>query len=213
VSLDLDPDAILWNAPAAERDGRPLLVMMHGRRSDEHDLFSLAPELPREYVVASVRAPLAEEPGWSWWETHVSGDPDAELVDAAALAVTTWLDALPFTPSRIGTLGFSQGGAMATHVLRRDVARIAFAVNLAGFVVRGDQPGDAALTVSRPPVFWGRGSDDALFTPEIVERTGPWITTHSDATVRLYDGVAHSISRKELTDVVTFLSINSSPRV
>jgi phospholipase/carboxylesterase len=208
MSLDLDPDAILWNAPASEREGRPLLVVMHGRRSDERDLFSLEPELPAEYVVASLRAPLAEDPGWSWWETNVPGDPEAERVDASALAVTTWLDALPFTPSRIGTLGFSQGGAMATHVLRRDVARIAFAVNLAGFVVRGTQPGDAALAVSRPRVFWGRGRDDALFTPEVVERTGPWIDAHSDATVRVYDGVGHSISREELDDVVAFLSIS-----
>ena len=158
MTLDLDPDAILWSAAPAERDGRPLLIVMHGRGSNEEDLFALAGELPPEFVIASLRAPLAESGGWSWWETVVSGNPDAERVDAAAAAVTTWLDALPFTPSRVGTLGFSQGGAMATHLLRRDVERIAFAVNLAGFAIAGEQEADAALAVSRPPVFWGRGA-------------------------------------------------------
>lgn len=203
--IDFDPDAVLWSAKPGERDGRPLLVMMHGRGSDETDLFALASELPAEFVIASLRAPLPEGGGWSWWETVVSGNPDAERVDAAAAAVTTWLDALPFTPARIGTIGFSQGGAMATHLLRRDVARIAFAVNLAGFAIAGEQEGDAALALSRPPVFWGRGDADALFTPEIVARTEPWLAAHTSAEVHLYPGLGHSISREELEDVAEFL--------
>lgn len=205
MSLDLDPDATLWSAPPAEREGRPLLVVMHGRGSSEEDLFALAGELPPEYVIAALRAPIAEGPGWSWWETVVSGHPDAERVDSAAAAVTEWLDALPFSPSRVGALGFSQGGAMSVHLLRRDPARIAFAVNVAGFLVEGEQQGDAALAVSRPPVFWGRGAADELFTPPIVERTEAWLPDHSDAEVRVYPGLGHSISRQELDDIVAFL--------
>jgi phospholipase/carboxylesterase len=205
MSLDLDPDAILWNTPAAERDGRPLLVVMHGRGSNEEDLYGLAPELPPQYVIASLRAPVAEGPGWSWWETVVSGNPDAELVDMAASAVTTWLDALPFTPSVVGTLGFSQGGAMATHLLRRDVARVAFAVNLAGFVISGEQEGDAALGVTRPPVFWGRGDADELFTPEIIARTEAWLAGNVSEETHVYPGLGHAISRDELDDVAGFL--------
>ena len=209
MTIDLDPDAILWSAPAADRDGRALLVVMHGRGSDERDLFALAPQLPDEYLIASLRAPIAEGPGWSWWEPGgVHGDPAAEEVDRAVAAVITWLDSLPFTPSRIGTLGFSQGGAMATHLLRRDVARIAFAVNLAGFLVSGEQEGDAALAVSRPPVFWGRGAQDELFRGELaslVTRTEPWLATHATADVHVYPGLGHSISREELDDVNAFL--------
>ena len=209
MTIDLDADAILWSAPPAERDGRALLVVMHGRGSDEHDLFALAPELPKEFVIASLRAPIGEGPGWSWWEPGgVHGDPSAEEVDRSAAAVLTWLDALPFTPSKVGTLGFSQGGAMATHLLRRDVARIRFAVNLAGFLVSGEQEGDAALAVSRPPVFWGRGGDDGLFQGELaslVTRTEPWLAAHTTAEVVVYDGLGHSISRDELDDVAAFL--------
>lgn len=206
MTVALDPDAILWNTAPGERDGRPLLVVMHGRGSNEEDLFALAPELPPPYVIASLRAPLPESGGWSWWETVVSGNPDAERVDAAAAAVTTWLDALSFTPSSVGTLGFSQGGAMATHLLRRDVERIRFAVNLAGFAIGGEQRGDAALAVSRPPVFWGRGDADPLFTAQIVERTEPWLAEHTTAETHLYPGLGHSISRDELDDVVDFLT-------
>jgi phospholipase/carboxylesterase len=206
MSLDLDPDAVIWNTDPADRDGKPLLVLMHGRGSNEEDLAGLVPALPAGWVIASLRAPIAESGGWSWWETVVSGNPDAERVDAAAAAVTGWLDALPFEPSLIGTMGFSQGGAMATHLLRRDVERVRFAVNLAGFAIAGEQEADAALAVSRPRVFWGRGSADPLFTPEIIERTETWLADHADASVHVYPGLAHSISREELDDVVEFLN-------
>lgn len=206
MALHLDPDAVLWNAEPADRDGRPLLVVMHGRGSNEEDLFALAPGLPAEYVVASVRAPIAEAGGWSWWDTVVSGNPDADLVDDAAAAVTTWLDALPFEPTLVGTLGFSQGGAMATHLLRRDVTRVRFAVNLAGFAISGEQEADAALAVSRPPVFWGRGDADPLFTPEIIARTETWLSGHTTAETRTYPGLGHSVSREELDDVAGFLA-------
>lgn len=206
MTRDLDPDAIVWNAAADDREGRPLLVVMHGRGSDERDLAALAPELPGEYVIASLRAPIAEGPGWSWWEPGGRhGDPDAEDVDASAAGVLRWLDALPFTPGTVGALGFSQGGAMSTHLLRRAPGRIAFAANIAGFLISGPQEGDAALAVSRPPVLWARGGADELFTPELVERTAPWLATHAEATVRVYPGLGHSISREELDDIAGFL--------
>ena len=58
----LDPDVVRWSAPPAERDGRPLLVLLHGYGSDENDLFGLAPSFPPSSSMASVRAPLA--PPW-----------------------------------------------------------------------------------------------------------------------------------------------------
>ncbi|MDQ0893972.1 alpha/beta hydrolase [Agromyces ramosus] len=206
MSISIDPEAALWNADPGSRAGRPLLVLMHGRRGDPADRFAMASALPSEFVIVSLRAPIAEEGTWSWFDParNPSGDPLAEDADQAADAVLRWLDALTFTPSLIGTLGFSQGGAMATHVLRRS-ERIGFAVNLAGYVVRGEQRSDAVLAERGPPVFWGRGADDPLFDAEITERTAGWLERHTALESHVYEGLDHSTSPHEIEDVAEFL--------
>jgi phospholipase/carboxylesterase len=206
--LLLDDTATVWNVDEEQRQGLPLVVVMHGRGSDENDLAALFRELPDGFAYASVRAPIEEGPGWSWFEAgdgNESGDPTPENADRAAAAVLEWLDGLGWAPPLVGTLGFSQGGAMATHVLRHDPGRVRFAVNLAGFVVRGVQPTDDALAVARPPMFWGRGAEDGLFTPPLIERSVPWFESHTELDAHVYPGLGHSISRDELDDVVAFL--------
>ncbi len=205
--LLLDDTATVWSVPEEQRQALPLVVVMHGRGSDEHDLATLFPSLPRGFAYASVRAPIEEGPGWSWFDpgSNERGDPTPENADRAADGVLAWIDGLGWAPPLVGALGFSQGGAMSTHLLRRDPGRVRFAVNLAGFLIRGAQPTDAALAVAKPPVFWGRGTDDELFTPTLIERTDRWLDAHTAAEVRVYPGLAHSISPDELSDVVSFL--------
>ena len=84
--MQLDTSAILWSAPERERAGRPLLVLLHGYGSHEGDLFGMSPGLPLGPVIASLRAPVAENGGWAWWSRQDSpgGNPPADRVDAAA---------------------------------------------------------------------------------------------------------------------------------
>lgn len=203
--MQLDTSAILWSARERERAGRPLLVLLHGYGSHEGDLFGMSPGLPLGPVVASLRAPIAESGGWAWWSRADSpqGNPPAERVDAAAAAVLAWLDTLEFTT--VSLVGFSQGAALSLQLLRHAPGRFAATVAIAGFVAEGGHPGDAELARVRPPVFWGRGTDDHVIPADAVERTAQWLPGHADATIRIYEGLAHGISTPELIDLVAFL--------
>jgi pimeloyl-ACP methyl ester carboxylesterase len=130
--MRLDESAIMWSAPERERAGRPLLVLLHGYGSHEGDLFGMAPGLPLGPVIASVRAPIAENGGWAWFSLgdSVPGDPDPARVDAAASAVLEWLDTVDYTS--VSILGFSQGAALALQVLRLAPDRITATVALSG---------------------------------------------------------------------------------
>jgi phospholipase/carboxylesterase len=203
--MNLDADAVIWSAPERERAGRPLLVLLHGYGSHEGDLFQLAPRLPLQPVIASVRAPISENGGWAWFSVAQRSvvDPSAGDVDDATNALLEWLDTREFTS--VSLLGFSQGAGVALQAMRLQPTRFDAIVALSGFVAAGTQPGDADLIVRRPPVFWGRGTLDRIIPAEAIERTAEWLPTHSTATIRIYENLAHSLSSDELTDIVAFL--------
>ena len=206
ITVKIDTNAVLWSTPERDRAARPLLVLLHGYGSHEGDLFSLAPGLPLDTVVASVRAPLLAGPGHAWFP--LTGEFDIEQLgesaDAAAAAILDWLDTTESTS--VGLLGFSQGGATALQLLRLAPERFAYAVTLAGFVVGLDHPGDAALAAVKPPVFWGRGTLDDRIPAFAVQATEAWLPAHTDATIRIYEGLGHGISNPELKDVSSFIS-------
>lgn len=206
--MKLDPDAVIWSAPERERADRPLLVLLHGYGSHEGDLFQLSPRLPLEPVVASVRAPISEAGGWAWFSLAERGvgEPSPDEVDAATESLLDWLDTVEFTS--VSLLGFSQGAVVALQAARLRPGGFRSIVALSGFVASGDATGDAELTSTRPPVFWGRGTLDAMIPAEAVERTEAWLPGHSTPTIRIYENLAHAVSSDELTDITRFLAAN-----
>jgi len=204
--VQIDEESVLWSAPERERAGRPLLVLLHGYGSHEGDLFGLAPGLPLDPVIASLRAPLLAGAGNAWFPLTAETPPAAMegLTDAAAQAVLDWLDTTEST--QVGILGFSQGGATALQVLRLAPERIAYTVMLSGFVVGADHPGDAALAAVRPPVFWGRGTLDRVIPGPAIDWTAVWLPKHANTTTRVYEDLAHGVSRDELGDIHSFIA-------
>jgi phospholipase/carboxylesterase len=208
VNKPLDDDAVLWSAEPGERDGRPLLVLLHGYGADERDLFGLVPYLPPEFAVAALRAPLAPPfpaPGYSWYPIENLEDRDPVHTTAAATRLIEWTDAAAAAHRSIGLLGFSQGAAVALQAMRLEPSRFAFAVNLSGYATPGDLPRDAELAQLRPPVFWGRGTNDDVIPEFLVEHTVEWLPRHADLSGRVYPGLTHSVSEQELADVRVFL--------
>lgn len=45
----------------------PLVVLLHGRGSDERSILGLADHLPTGPAYAAVRAPIAENGGYAWF--------------------------------------------------------------------------------------------------------------------------------------------------
>jgi phospholipase/carboxylesterase len=205
VRLRIDQDAVLWSAPERDRASRPLLVLLHGYGSHEGDLFALSRSLPLEPVVASVRAPIAQGPGYAWFPR--AGESQAEerfeAVAESTRALIDWIDTTESTG--IGLLGFSQGAAMALQLLREQPTRFDYAVPLSGFVLPNDHEGDSRLAELRPPVFWGRGTDDAVIPSSLIDHTQEWLPRHSTLTQGMYEGVGHWVSEQEISEFGAFI--------
>ena len=101
---------------------------------------------------------------------------------------------------------------MATQLLRTRPDRIAGTVVLGGFVLGAEQPADAELARSRPPLFWGRGELDSVISAAAVARTGEWLPAHTSLRARTYPGLAHGINAAEAADVSSFVTEVASVR-
>ncbi|ROS58314.1 phospholipase/carboxylesterase [Frigoribacterium sp. PhB160] len=213
--VTIDPALIRWSADEADRAGRPLLVLLHGVGSHEGDLIGLAPYLPQDLVLASLRAPLPHGDGWSWYPLDTPGSPEPGPVDEAAEGVLAWVDSLGDAHPSIALLGFSQGGSLSLQLLRHAPQRFAWAAVLAGFVVpdasEATTARDEALAELRPSVFYGRGDIDSVIPTAAVERTTAWLEQHADAEQTVYPGLAHGVSQEELDDLNAFISRVTSP--
>ena len=201
---------VLWSKPESERDGTPLLVLFHGYMADESDLMGLTDHLPDEFTVASVRAPRPAGPGHSWFPLSREDDYSVERVVEAVTAVSGWLDTVRSVHSSVSLLGFSQGMAVATSLLRHRPADFACVVGLSGFAVPSEGHAffrDEEAAAAPAQFFWGRDQEDSVITPEMIEFTHAWLTSHTKLTKILYSNMLHSINLQELAHVREFLNL------
>ncbi len=102
-----------------------LLVLLHGVGSNERDLFGLAPFVPADFHVLSLRAPYAMGLGaYGWFEFVIA--PQGRVINEAQEAASRQTVAqmlasaaqqLGIPPERLVVGGFSQGGVMALSLL------------------------------------------------------------------------------------------------
>lgn len=208
VSFTIDPSSVLWKAPERGRRPTGMLVLLHGYGSNEKELFDQVVPLVPDMVVASVRAPQAEGPGYAWVSlreslTTVGVEAVFAKAGEAATAVADWLGSVT-TDERVGVLGVSQGGVLALHLLRTVPQRIAYVANLSGYILAGSTPGDVVLRKTQPPVFWGRGRLDDLIPTVDIERTSQWLSRHSTLVTATYE-TGHEVSRDEFNDAALFI--------
>jgi phospholipase/carboxylesterase len=201
-----------WSADVTECDA--VALFLHGYGSNERDLAGLADALELAVPWASLRAPREMGNGGNaWFEIVTPGDPDPEPVATATQSIWAWVDAHVDPKTRIIPIGFSQGGLMASQLLRTRPDRVLAPVILGGFVAGAAQAGDDLIAQSRPPVFWGRGAEDRVIGVAAISRTSGFLPSHSSLRERVYAGLGHGINAVEILDVRTFLIENVGANV
>ena len=174
----------LVRQPLPDESNPPLLLLLHGVGSNEHDLFGLAPMLDPRFVVVSLRAPITLAPGsYAWF--HVEFTPQGSLINPAEAeqsrqilieTIQQAVAAFGANPQRVYLMGFSQGAIMSASVALTRPDLVAGAVLMSGRILPEIQPrmvepeqlaGLPILTVHGSadtvlPIHNGRASRDLL---------------------------------------------------
>ena len=160
-------------------DPEGLLVLHHGRGTDERDLIGLADFLDpdKRLRVVTPRAPLnlPGSPGYHWYVVPRVGHPDRETFEAARTALAELHDRLweelGVGPERTVLGGFSMGAVMSYAMgLGADRPPVAGILAFSGFVptVEGWEPSFADRPTTR--AFVSHGRNDPIIGVDFAER-------------------------------------------
>jgi phospholipase/carboxylesterase len=196
-------------------EGGPVLVLLHGRGSDERDLFPLGRMLHPDATTVSVRAPFPAAPwgygpGYAWYRFLGGTTPESESFEQGQAALEALITGLPSQLRRTNPLvilgGFSQGGTSSLAFMMRNPGHVHAVLVFSGFLA--DHPSVAVTRerVRNTPIFWGHGTADSA-VPYAAAEAG-WKELKAAGAVleaRTYRGMSHTISEEELRDAATWL--------
>jgi phospholipase/carboxylesterase len=193
------PSPVVATAGSAD-PAAPLVVLLHGRGSDEREILALAEHLPPGPSYAAVRAPIAEGGGYAWFANRGIGRPvEASLRETTAW-FRGWLDEAAAPGRPVVLVGFSGGAAFAGGLLLDDPSRYAGVA-----VLYGTLPFDAGVPttpgrLAGVPVLVAQGEQDTVIPRELLDRTWTYLLGESGAvTTARRDPGGHGISAQTLS--------------
>lgn len=191
---------------AAEPDA-PLVVLLHGRGSNEQDIIGLADLLPAGPAYAAVRAPIGEGNGYAWFANRGIARPVPESLAESIDWFRNWLDGVAPAGRPVVLVGFSGGATFAGGVVLADPTRFAGLATLYATL-----PFDAGVPTSPGhlagvPVLVVQGDRDTVIPVELQARTWQYLHTDSGAllTARRSPG-GHGLTRDDVEALADWLT-------
>jgi phospholipase/carboxylesterase len=206
----------LVHQPSSREGAPPLLLLLHGVGSNEHDLFELVPALDKRFLIISVRAPNTLEPGsYAWFEIMFRpGLPpliNPEQAEASRKALLRFINeavsAYGADASQVYLMGFSQGAIMSASIMLTQPKLVAGAVLMSGRVLPEVLPLRApAEELAGFPVLVVHGRADAVLPIHHARESRQLL---SELPVKLdyrEYAMGHEVSLESLSDVSEWLS-------
>ena len=205
----------LVRQPIIEADTPPLLLLLHGIGSNEHDLYGLAPFLDNRFLIISVRAPHTLGPGsYAWFEADFTPQGpviNPEQAEASRKTLITFLKeaitAYGADPKQVYLMGFSQGAIMSASVALTQPELVAGAVLMSGRILPEIQPLIASNEeLSDFPFLVVHGTVDMVL-PITHGRASRELLSSLPVNLTYHEyPMGHEVNQESLSDVTTWLS-------
>jgi phospholipase/carboxylesterase len=205
----------LISQPKVGASTPPLLLLLHGVGSNEHDLFGLVPYLDKRFLIISVRAPNTLGPGsYAWFDVDFT--PQGPVInpaqaEASRLALITFLDeavnAYNADPKQIYLMGFSQGAIMSASIALTQPQLVAGVVLMSGRILPEIQPLIASNEeLSGLPFLVVHGTSDMVL-PISYGRASRQLLSSLPVELTYHEyRMGHEVSQESLADVTAWLS-------
>lgn len=195
------------------RAGEPLetaraaMILVHGRGASAEDIMTVGAELSRPGF--AYLAPQAAGNAWYPYPFTAPIDSNQPYLDAALDMLAGLVSQVEATvpAARIVLLGFSQGACLSLEFAARHARRYGAVIGLSGGLIGPDgTPRDYLGDFEGTPVFLGCSDVDPHIPKErVIESGAVFERLGAEVTLRLYPGMAHTVSADEIDAVLEIL--------
>lgn len=205
------PLPYLVQTPAGQSAASPMIILMHGYGSNEEDLFELAKELPKNYIVISVQAPIAVGNHSFQWFHNNDARTDADLAQSRK-KMTAFITAATAKyhadAKQVYLSGFSQGAMMCYEVGLTAPQLLKGIAPLSGKIFESLKPQiKKSAALSKLRIFIGHGDADNRVPYSLAEEAKDYLTQLGlSPAFHTYKGMQHSINATELSDLIAWLN-------
>ncbi len=192
--------------------GNPLLILLHGRGTDENDLLGLASYLDDRLHIVSARAPFQFQwgPGYAWYDIEEVGKPDKEKFPRSRDLILDLIDTLRGEKKGIGKktflLGFSMGAVMAYAVALAHPEKINGVVAHSGYIAEGENTNYRWEQAKSVEFFIAHGTADPVIPVQFGRRAEELMKKYGMNNTYKEFPFAHQISEESLGLFSTWLS-------
>lgn len=205
----------LIRRPLVETAAPPLLLLLHGFGSNEHDLFQLAPSLDARFLILSIRAPhvLGLE-SYAWFDVNfASKEPfiNPAQAEASRKALISFIQAAVVTynadPRQVYLMGFSQGAIMSAGIALMHPELVAGVVMMSGSVLPEVQPMMApSEKLQDLPFLVVHGTADSVLPIAHAHASRAFLSSLPVALTYHEYAMGHEIRPESLADIGAWLS-------
>lgn len=191
----------------------PAIFTLHGKGSNEKNMFGLVAPLSDDFIIVGVRGNLTLGAGYQYYELKSLGNPIREMFDEAVRQLEGFIryatEKYPIDASKRYLLGFSQGAILSMTLALTKGEQLKGIVALNGYVpefVKTEYPLRSVKDVS---VFISHGQFDSVFPIRIGHETAAYFQNQtSRLTFKTYP-TDHGVSEENQRDFVNWLTTDA----
>jgi phospholipase/carboxylesterase len=221
-SQKIDTDlTYLVHEPAKKNNKTPVLILLHGYRSNETDLFDLSKVLDPALIVFSLRAPHPAESGFAWYNLEFLPDQqfrynyqEAQQSRRQVLAfISKACAAYGVDSAQVFLMGFSQGAILSYDIAMAAPQKIKGVLALSGRMMEESKTMKTdAAKLAAVKFFIAHGYSDNVIKIADAEKAHVFLKSKkvTDLTYNAYE-MPHTLNGKELNDIKRWLTKTISP--
>jgi phospholipase/carboxylesterase len=198
----------LVQQPRVQSVKPPLLILLHGYGSNEHDLLSMANRLPGQFTIVAARAPITLTAGsYAWYRLNMSGGKtqyNGTEAEQARQQLLRFIETVrqTYNASSVVLMGFSQGAIMSYSLALTQPQKIKGIIALSGRILTDvDAHLASSNELQKLKIFIGHGTSDQVLP--VANGEAAYVKCkqlQTQVTFKEY-AMGHEISFPELRDI------------